>query len=132
MADTMQFDLVSPERQLASLTVSEIQMPGADGDLTAMPGHAPLITTLRPGVIRVKGPDGDREFIVTGGFAEIDADAASVLAELAKPMADATGADVDPMIEVATAAVAEASGVARDRADKQLADLKALRDMVAR
>ncbi|KAA0914857.1 F0F1 ATP synthase subunit epsilon [Aquicoccus porphyridii] len=131
MAETMQFDLVSPERSLASLKVAEIQMPGADGDLTAMPGHTPLITTLRPGVIRIKGPEGDREFLVTGGFAEISAEATSVLAELAKPVSDATGADLDPMIEAATAAVAEASGAARDRADKQLADLKALREIVA-
>ncbi|KPP84884.1 MAG: ATP synthase F1, epsilon subunit [Rhodobacteraceae bacterium HLUCCO07] len=131
MADTMQFHLVSPERQLASLAVAEIQMPGADGDLTAMPGHAPLITTLRPGVVRVKGPEGEAAFLVTGGFAEIGADTASVLAELAKPVADASAADLDPLIEATTATATEASGAARDRADKQLADLKALRDMVA-
>ncbi len=131
MADTMQFDLVSPERSLASLQVAEIQMPGADGDMTAMPGHTPLITTLRPGVVRVRGPEGEREFLVTGGFAEISADAASILAELAKPMGDATGADLEPLIEAATSTVAEATGAARDRADKQLADLRALREMVA-
>ena len=50
MADTMQFDLVSPERRLASMQVTSVQIPGADGDMTAMEGHAPTITTLRPGV----------------------------------------------------------------------------------
>jgi F-type H+-transporting ATPase subunit epsilon len=54
MANTMQFDLVSPERRLASLEVTAVQIPGAEGDLTAMPGHAPLITTLRPGILRVE------------------------------------------------------------------------------
>jgi F-type H+-transporting ATPase subunit epsilon len=51
---TMQFDLVSPERRLASLQASEVQIPGADGDMVAMPGHAPVITTLRPGILRVR------------------------------------------------------------------------------
>ena len=47
---TIQFDLVSPERKLASLDASEIQIPGSDGDFTAMAEHAPIITTLRPGL----------------------------------------------------------------------------------
>ena len=49
MADTMQFDLVSPEKSLASLAAREVQIPGSEGDMTAMPDHAPTITTLRPG-----------------------------------------------------------------------------------
>ena len=58
MADTMQFDLVSPERSLASVPVREVRLPGSDGDLTAMPGHAPTIVTLRPGLVTVVGTDG--------------------------------------------------------------------------
>ena len=54
MADTMQFDLVSPERRLASMQVQAVLVPGADGDLTAMADHAPLITTLRPGMLLVE------------------------------------------------------------------------------
>ena len=81
MATTMQFDLVSPERRLASLQATEVQIPGADGDMTAMPGHAPVITTLRPGILKVTGPDGTQDFVVTGGFAEISAEACTVLAE---------------------------------------------------
>ena len=67
----MQFDLVSPERRLASLEVSSVQIPGADGDLTAMPGHAPVITNLRPGILKVEAPSGNTDYVVTGGFAEI-------------------------------------------------------------
>ena len=81
MAETMQFDLVSPERRLASMQVAQVQIPGADGDLTAMPDHAPLITTLRPGVLRVSGPQGDAAYVVTGGFAEISPEGTSVLAD---------------------------------------------------
>ncbi len=82
MAQTMQFDLVSPERRLASGQVTSVQIPGVEGDLTAMPGHMPLITTLRPGVLRVSSEEGDKDYVVTGGFAEIG-EGLSVLAEKA-------------------------------------------------
>ncbi len=90
MADLLQFDLVSPERRLASVSATEVQIPGADGDMTAMAGHAPTITTLRPGVLRVVHPDGVDEFVVLGGFAEITATSVSVLAESALPRAELT------------------------------------------
>ena len=89
MADSMQFDLVSPERRLASLQVSSVRIPGADGDLTAMADHAPLITTLRAGMLRVESSAGDQEYMVTGGFAEIG-NGLSVLAEQALLRADVT------------------------------------------
>lgn len=85
MADTVQFDLVSPERKLASLAAREVQIPGTDGDMTAMAGHAPTITTLRPGVLRVTHDGGTDEYLVSGGFADIGAEAISVLAEEALP-----------------------------------------------
>ncbi len=62
MADTMQFDLVSPERRLASVQATAVQIPGAEGDMTAMPDHAPLITTLRPGILTVESAEGPHEF----------------------------------------------------------------------
>ena len=131
MADTMQFDLVSPERSLASYQAAEIQIPGADGDLTAMPGHMPVVTTLRPGVLKVNGPEGAKDYLVTGGFAEVNAEGASILAEKAMPLGDAKVADIDPLIEAAQKAASEATGALRDMADKQLADLQALREAVA-
>jgi len=103
MADTMQFDLVSPERRLASLQVTAVQIPGADGDMTAMADHAPTITTLRPGVMTVEGPEGTTEYVVTGGFAEISSRGVSVLAERALVKGDMTQADLDDMIEEACA-----------------------------
>ncbi len=131
MADTMQFDLVSPERLLASMQVAEVQIPGADGDLTAMPGHAPVITTLRPGILKVDGPEGAKDYLVTGGFAEVNAEGTSILAEKATPVTDAKAADLEPMIEAAQTAASEATGAARDAADKLLADLQALREVIA-
>jgi F-type H+-transporting ATPase subunit epsilon len=126
MADTMQFDLVSPERKLASLQVREVRIPGADGDLTAMPDHAPLITTLRPGILTVVGADGTMEYAVTGGFAEIGADGVSVLAEGAHVAHEVTQGMIDEMVATARAAHAEAHPDMVDAAAKLLADMEAL------
>lgn len=104
MADTMQFDLVSPERRVASLEVTSVQIPGADGDMTAMPGHAPLITTLRPGILRVESTGGTQEYVVTGGFAEIGENL-SVLAERALPREEMTRETFDAILEEARAAL---------------------------
>ena len=130
MADTMQFDLVSPERRLASLQVASVQIPGADGDMTAMPDHAPVITTLRPGVLSVDGPSGTTEYLVTGGFAEISSEGASVLAEQAMAVSEVKAADIDALVAEATESAAGLSGEAKDAADKLLADLAALRTAV--
>ena len=81
MADMMQFDLVSPERRVASYKATAVRIPGLEGDLTAMPNHVPLITTLRPGILHVEGEKGSDEYVVTGGFAQISGDGISVLAE---------------------------------------------------
>ncbi|MDP5306448.1 F0F1 ATP synthase subunit epsilon [Paracoccus spongiarum] len=99
MADTMQFDLVSPERRLASVPVREVRLPGSDGDLTAMPGHAPTIVTLRPGLVTVVAADGTQtEFAVTGGFAEINGESVSLLAERGHPRGEMTQEILDEMI----------------------------------
>ena len=130
MADTMQFDLVSPERRLASLQVVSVQIPGADGDMTAMPDHAPVITTLRPGVLSVNSPSGTTDYVVTGGFAQISSEGTSVLAEKAMEVSEVKAADIDTLVADATESAAGLTGEAKDAADKLLADLAALRTAV--
>ena len=125
MAGTLQFDLVSPERRLASVQASEVQIPGADGDLTAMEGHAPTITTLRPGILKALSPEGAKAYVVTGGFAEINATGVSVLAERAVPLDEVTPALLDQLIADATEAAAVS--VDKDAAAKAMADLLAMR-----
>lgn len=99
MADTMQFDLVSPERSLVSVPVREVRLPGTDGDLTAMPGHAATIVTLRPGLVTVVTADGQQtDFAVTGGFAEINGQSVSLLAERGQPRAELTQAIFNDMM----------------------------------
>ena len=91
MADTMHFDLVSPERSLVSVPAREVRLPGTDGDLTAMPGHASTIVTLRPGMVTVIDAQGyATEFAVTGGFAEITGESVSLLAERGHARAEIT------------------------------------------
>lgn len=125
MAQTVQFDLVSPERRLASFPATEVQIPGQMGDMTAMQGHAPTITGLRPGILRVIGTEGTKAYLVTGGFAEISATSVSVLAELAVPLEELTPAKLDAL--VADACEAAAVNTDKDAADKAVADLNALR-----
>ncbi len=98
MADTLQFDLVSPERRLASVQATEIQIPAAEGRMTAMPGHAPTITTLRPGILRVVHAGGTDEYVVSGGFAEVGAESVSILAERALPTAEVTQEAFEAMV----------------------------------
>ena len=135
MADTMQFDLVSPERRLASMQVRAVQIPGTEGDLTAMPGHMPLITTLRPGILTVTSDEGEQQFVVTGGFAEVGT-GLTVLAENAFPRADMTQEDYDAMVKEAENFYGQAQenfvsepGPVDDAA-KLLSDMVALGDQI--
>ena len=121
----MRVDIVTPERRLASADVTSVQIPGADGDLTAMDGHAPTITTLRPGVLRANMANGSTAYVVTGGFAEITAAGVSVLAEQAVPLEEATGAMFDTLIAEAREAAAATED--KDMAEKLLADMIAAR-----
>ncbi|MBI1219094.1 MAG: F0F1 ATP synthase subunit epsilon [Rhodobacteraceae bacterium] len=131
MANTMQFDLVTPERKLASFPATEVQIPGADGDLTAMQGHAPLITSLRPGVLRATGADGYKSFVVSGGFAEVTGDGVAVLAERAVPIEEATGTIIDSMLDEARSLAAAALPEDKDAAMKLVHDIETLRGTVA-
>lgn len=128
MADTVQFDLVSPERRLASVQAREVQIPGADGDMTAMPDHAPTITTLRPGVLRVVHAGGTDDYVVVGGFAEITATTVSVLAEEALPKSEVTQMIYDRMVTEAKAGfeLSKNEPASVDVAAKMLADVIAI------
>ena len=133
MADTMQFDLVSPERRLASLQASAVQIPGTEGDMTAMPDHAPTITTLRPGILKAETSQGASEYVVTGGFAEITAGSITVLAEKAIPVDEMTRDHLDDLVAGARAAheqaqKADSEQTFIDEAAKLLADMEALGD----
>ena len=100
MTGTIAFDLVSPERLLLSEAAEMVTIPGTEGDMGVMEGHMPLISTLRPGVIDVKGGSkGDQRFYVIGGFAEVTPEKLTVLAEEAVPVSEMTAAALDVRIQ---------------------------------
>jgi len=126
MADTLQFDLVSPELMLASVAASEVQIPGAEGDFTAMPGHAPFISTLRPGIVTAVTAQGEVRYVVTGGFAEITPQSVSLLAERSVPTSELTQSGYDAMLSEARALAGQASADGADNAGKLVNDLVAV------
>src|SRR5438067_818371 len=98
MADTVEFELVSPERLLVSQPVAMVVVPGAEGNFGVLPGHSPLISTVRPGLIDIYGENQttitDRIF-VAGGFAEVTGERVTVLAEEAVALKDIDRAQLD-------------------------------------
>ena len=126
MVDTMNFDLVSPERSLASFAATEVLIPGSEGDMTAMPHHAPVLTTLRPGLLSVSSADGVSEYVVTGGFAEVTPEGVTIIAERAMVKSDVTQADMDGIVSIAQGALDGANEATLDAAIKMHADVVVL------
>ena len=85
---TLHFELVSPEKLVFSGEVEQVDVPGAEGDFGLLAGHAPMVTTLRPGVMTVKAAGGEQKIVVLGGFAEVSAKGLTVLADTADSLAD--------------------------------------------
>ena len=123
MPDPFTFDLVSPEKLLLSEDVEMVVVPGAEGDFGVLIGHAPLISSLRPGVINTyTGKKIEKRIFVAGGFAEVTGERCTVLAEEAMPVEDIDPADVEKRIASAREALNEADNdVARGQAEMALA-----------
>ena len=86
---TFHFDLVSPEKLLFSGEVDQVDVPGSEGDFGVLAGHAPLVSALRPGIMRVTVNNQTQNMVVLGGFAEVSQDGKlTVLADLADSVED--------------------------------------------
>ena len=85
---TFHFDLVTPDKQLFSGAVDQVDVPGAEGDFGVLAGHAPLVATLKPGVLVVHEGGRKHRLVVTGGFAEVNGQGLTVLADFADPVED--------------------------------------------
>ncbi len=128
MADKVEFELVSPAKLLYSDAVDMVVVPGSEGDFGVLPGHSPLISLVRPGVIDVhqSGKVGDRIF-VAGGFAEVTPERCTVLAEEAMPLAEIDRAKAEARLARARTAVGEtASEHDKAAAERELAVAEAL------
>ena len=84
----LHFDLVSPERMLFSGEVNQVDIPGLEGDFGVLAGHAPLFSSIRPGIMTVHREGGALRIVVNGGFAEVNPEGLTVLADMAVPIED--------------------------------------------
>ena len=130
MADTLTFDLVSPERKLSSVEATAVQIPGMNGDFTAMPNHAPFLTTLRPGVVKVTAGAETAEYVVTGGFAEVSPTAASILAEDAVLRSEASASMLTDLVAQAERDLADAPPELQMAAGQRVRDLITLQSQL--
>ena len=127
MAGTFKFELVSPERILMSVDADQVVVPGADGDFAVLAGHAPVIATLRPGVLDVTSAAGNRRLFVKAGFAEVDPTRLTVLAQKAYDVDDMSADVIADELKTAEAELAAAqTDDAKMMADTLVAELKRL------
>lgn len=118
MADNaVQFELVSPEKLLLSEEVEMVVIPGAEGDFGVLPGHTPVISTVRPGIIHIfQGGSVKTRIFIASGFAEVTAERCTVLAEEAIPLDDIVREDVEKALQDAIEDVSDAGDNASERA----------------
>ena len=127
---TFNLELVSPEKLLFSGDVTDVLVPGTEGEFVVMAGHMPVMTSLRPGVVDICEADGKHtRLFVRGGFADVTNTRLTLLAEMAVPLAEFDGAKLDQQIKDAAEDAADAAGeaakrVAQERLDR-LRELKA-------
>jgi F-type H+-transporting ATPase subunit epsilon len=125
MAEPFKFELVSPERLLVSGEVEQVLVPGAEGDMTVLAKHAPVLTTLRPGLLDIGFPGGkSQRFFIRGGFAEVNPEGLTVLAETAIDLDELKAEQLLQAIKDAEEDVADLENDAKDRAQTKLDHLR--------
>ena len=119
MADKLHFELVSPEKLLKSAEVDMVVVPGTEGDFGVLPLHAPVVSTLRTGIIEVHNDNDQEKLLVVGGFAEVNADGLTILAELATPLSEVDRSAYEAQLKDLSEDVQDAKDdEARARAEK--------------
>jgi F-type H+-transporting ATPase subunit epsilon len=135
MADTVRFELVSPEKLLLAEDVHMIVVPGSEGNFGVLPGHALLISTVRPGIIDVyKANEVSERIFVSGGFAEVTPERCTVLADEAVPVSALDRAEIEESLKQAEAAkaslqdrIARLQGIEQEQALAELRSVEAQR-----
>ncbi len=124
----LSFRLVMPERELLAIEADMVVVPGSEGDFGVLQGHAPLISTVRPGVLEVyQGNKVERRFIVVGGFAEVTPERCTVLADEATPFEEVTAEQLAQRERTAQEDLSDAGNDAeRAAATKELALVREL------
>ena len=128
---SFQLELVSPEKLLLSRKVDMVVFPAAEGEMGVLAGHAPMIVSLRGGVIAVhEGGQVTERLFVAGGFAEVSADRVTILADEATPLASLSKSEAQTRLAEAEAAFAAAANEAPEKRDPMMARMLAARAMV--
>ena len=123
---TFHFELASPEQLVFSGEVEHVVVPGSEGEFGVLAGHAPLVAMLRPGILTIHGA-GEQRFVVRGGFAEVNPQGLTVLADFALPAEQVDREVLAGQIKDLEEDVADATeGPARDRAAHRLDQLRAV------
>ena len=124
---TLHFELVSPEKLLFSGEVDQVDVPGSEGDFGVLAGHAPLVATLRPGILTMYREGGELRVVVDGGFAEVGPSGLTVLADMAVPVEEFDPAVLAGVIKDTEEDAADAKDEAqRDKLADKLDKLRAL------
>lgn len=126
MADKLTFSLVSPEAELFSGDVDQVDIPGSEGDLGILPNHSPLMAAIRTGAITVYADGAETQYFVQGGFADVTPAGLTVLAEKAALLSDITPDALQGDIEAATQALEGLEGEAALAMQQNLDGLKAV------
>jgi len=125
---TFRFELVSPERLVFAGEVSQVDVPGEEGEFGILAGHAPYIATLKPGLLTIYGNGEPQRIVVRGGLAEMGPTGLTVLAEQAVPVAEINAAMIAQAIKDSEEDVADADNdMARDKARARLEQLQTLK-----
>ncbi len=123
---TFHFELASPEQLVFSGEVEHVVVPGSEGEFGVLAGHAPLVAMLRSGILSIFGPNA-QQFVVRGGFAEVNPEGLTILADFAVPVDDLDRNVLAGQIKDLEEDVADAAeGAARDRAAQRLDQLRAV------
>ncbi len=125
---TFTFELVSPEQQLFSGEVTQVVVPGAEGEFGVLANHAPFVSSIRAGILTIHGDGAPKRLYVRGGFAEVSSGTLTVLAEHAVPVENLDAAQIDKEIKAAEEDLADAkSDEARTKASAKLDQLRSVK-----
>ncbi len=130
MADKLKFSLVSPEAELFSGEVDQVDVPGTEGDFGVFANHAPFMAAIRTGAVKVFNDNTETDYLIQGGFADVTPDGLTILAEMARPLAEVKPDWLDEQIKKTEGLLENTEGDARLDIAQNLEGLRQLQDML--
>jgi F-type H+-transporting ATPase subunit epsilon len=133
MTEKLSFSLVSPEREVFSGEVDHVVVPGSEGEFGVSPAHAPVMSVVKPGALRIYNDGAERRVFVNGGFADVTPDGLTILVEEALDLSDMDASKLDQELRSAQEDLRDAaSEERRDGARRALARLETIKAALSR